>query len=92
MSEVTEDEFMRMAFEAVNKCETMDNLCQVLLLLAVDGEIQGRTRKFDANRMVDNAKQFYNDDDEVIPANVITREFGLRQQVIYLKYCRQHGI
>ena len=45
--------------------------------------IQGRTRKFDAERMARSVWPVVN---EQVPANYLTREFGIRQQALYLAY------
>jgi len=72
-------------YQRVNSCETIEELQQCILDFADDaGMIQGRTRKFIADSMAYNAKSFY--DLEFLSPNVITREFGLRQHAMYLKY------
>lgn len=73
-------------YERVNKCENIDDLVQCILDFAVDGRIQGRTRGFDAERMASLCRDYYNDETNTMFPNVITREFGLRQQAMYLKY------
>ena len=71
-------------YDLVNSCESFLGLKNIILELAdEDGMIQGRTRKFSAEKMaqgVDNYQLGY------APPNVITREFGLRQQAMYIKY------
>lgn len=72
-------------FKRVNHCETIEELKQCLLDFADDeGMIQGRTRKFNAEKMNQNIQDFYNND--IYSANIATREYGIRQQMIYLKY------
>ncbi len=76
-------------FEAVNKCKDFEEFKKVLLSFADEtGIIQGRTRGFDAEKMARNAEFFYNNPTNQWsnPPNVVTREFGLRQQLMYLKY------
>jgi len=74
-------------YEAVNKCETIEEFEKVLLSFADEsGRIQGRTRTFDANKMAENARIYYNDDMDELSPNIVTREFGLRQQLMYIKY------
>lgn len=69
-------------YDAVNKCETLNELAAVIRSFAdEDGKIQGRTRKFNANEMAYAAKHFYK-----YSPNVLTREFGIRQQAIYIVY------
>ena len=71
-------------WERVNKCETVEELKQCILDFAdEDGMIQGRTRKFEAKKMVIGLENYINN--HSIP-NVITRDYGLRQQAMYLKY------
>lgn len=70
-------------WQTVNQCETQLQLACVIKNLAdAEGMIQGRERKFDANKMIIGLNYFMNDE---MPANVLTREFGIRQQAIYLK-------
>jgi transcription-repair coupling factor (superfamily II helicase) len=69
-------------YDKVNSCEDLDQLSQVILELADEnGEIQGRTRKFSAAKMAEKCLFFKNH----IP-NVLTREFGIRQQAMYILY------
>lgn len=73
-------------YEAVNKCETIDELTAVIRSFADEnGMIQGRLRKFKAERMAEEAANFYYED-IYASARTITRQFGLRQQLMYLKY------
>jgi hypothetical protein len=69
----------------VNSCETSEDLYATILSFADDdGMIQGRTRKFVALSMANNLQAYMNDD--LVPPNVLTREYGIRQQAMYLKY------
>lgn len=69
-------------YEAVNKAETFEELAQVIESFAdEDGKIKGRTRSFDAKKMAD-ACRIYSD----LPRNILTREFGIRQQAMYIDY------
>lgn len=71
-------------YEKVNKCETYEEFYEALKALSDEnGEIQGRRQKFNVERMIQNAKYYFAD---ASYPNVITREFGLRQQAMYLKY------
>ena len=73
-------------YEAVNKCETFEEFEKVLLSFADEsGRIQGNSKTFDANKMVEGALDFYNDRMYGSP-NLVTRQWGLRQQLMYLKY------
>ena len=70
-------------WQQVNQCTTPQSLALIINLLAdKEGMIQGRERKFDASRMA-TGLQFFMEDE--VPANVLTREYGIRQQAIYLK-------
>tara|TARA_R110000850_G_scaffold90138_7_gene192401 strand:+ start:1815 stop:2096 length:282 start_codon:yes stop_codon:yes gene_type:complete len=67
-------------WEKVNKCETLEELAKVILFLAGEnGLIQGRTRLFNAKKMHDACINFV-----LLPNNVLTREFGIRQQAIMI--------
>lgn len=71
-------------WEAVNSCETSRELSIIILLLADDeGMIQGRTKKFNATKMNIGLDMFMKD--EIYP-NVLTREYGIRQQAMYIKH------
>ena len=70
-------------YELVNQCETQSQLEDAINKLAdSEGMIQGRERNFDASKMI-LGLQFFMDSEA--PANVLTREYGIRQQAIYLK-------
>jgi hypothetical protein len=70
-------------YELVNQCETQAQLSDVITKFAdSEGMIQGRQRKFDAGKMIIGLNYFMTDE---MPANVLTREYGIRQQAIYLK-------
>lgn len=70
-------------WQAVNQCETQAQLADLIAKFAdEDGMIQGRERKFDASKMIIGLSYFMVDQ---MPANVLTREYGIRQQAIYLK-------
>lgn len=72
-------------YEAVNACETLGSLAQVILSFADEnGMIQGRTRQFNAKKMADYAKRY--DVLVTIQPNVLTREFGIRQQAMYITH------
>jgi len=71
-------------FEAVNACETEDELVALIPKFAnAVGDIEGRTDWFDAEKMALAAKCYFN---EMAPANSITRQYGLRQQAMYIKH------
>lgn len=71
-------------YEAVNKCETLEELGSLILKFADEnGMIKGRIKDFNAEKMVEGLKAFIND--EAVP-NVLTRNYGIRQQAMYIKY------
>ena len=70
-------------YDKVNQCETFEQLAEVIESLADEnGMIQGRTRQFPANKMAQGCRNFklhgY--------PNVLTREFGIRQQAMYINH------
>ena len=70
-------------WQLVNQAETKTQLAFIINKLAdPEGMIHGRKREFDASKMIIGLDLFMKD---VMPANVLTREFGIRQQAIYLK-------
>jgi hypothetical protein len=70
-------------YKLVNQCETPLELENAIAKFAdSEGLIQGRQRKFDAGKMIIGLNYFFTDE---MPANVLTREYGIRQQAIYLK-------
>jgi hypothetical protein len=70
-------------WQMVNQCETGKALADLILEFAdSDGMIQGRERKFSAKEMSLNVYDVITED---YPAYLLTREFGIRQQAIYLK-------
>ena len=70
-------------WQLVNQCETQSQLAFSINKFAdPEGMIQGRQRKFDAAKMIIGLQFFM---DSEAPANVLTREYGIRQQAIYLK-------
>lgn len=78
-------------FEMVNLCETTEELTNALRSIADQetGIIKGRLREFDAQRMAGYVSLVIH---EAAPANLLTREFGIRQQALYLRYCIKNGI
>ncbi len=76
-------------WEKVNQSETIDQFYDVLLELSENGIIQGRTRSFSVNTMISQAKQYYDDPHNSINPRGVTREYGLRQQLMYLKFYKR---
>jgi hypothetical protein len=70
-------------YELVNKCETVEELANAILKVSGGIEIKGRQQNFDAEKMSKRVDQVINGN--LIP-NVLTRQYGIRQQALYLKY------
>ena len=72
-------------YETVNKCETVEAL-EAAITSFTDPEtglIQGRTRTFNGFEMASKVKVIVEQDGW---PNWLTREFGIRQQALYLKH------
>lgn len=73
-------------YQAVNACKKIEELTAVIRSFADDkGIIQGRSRIFDADKMARLSEAWYNGCSILTP-NVATRQYGIRQQLLYLKY------
>ena len=72
-------------YELVNQAETEKELADAILKLASPktGKIKGRAKDHDAKRMVERLSWFMKGQ---FPPNGMTREFGIRQQAMYIKY------
>lgn len=70
-------------YEIVLTSDTPDQLADAILKIAVDGKIKGRNREFDAEKMASYVEGVVYG---TIPANALTRNFGIRQQALYLRY------
>jgi hypothetical protein len=69
-------------YDLINSQESLKGLAAAIRSFAeADGMIQGRTRRFDAEKMAKACLQFRN-----YTPNVLTREFGIRQQAMYIVY------
>lgn len=69
-------------YDRVNSCETFEGLANIIRSLAdEDGMIQGRTKKFNAEQMAEACMNFHH-----FRPNVLTREFGIRQQAMYINH------
>ena len=79
-------------YDLVNNSETIEEL--VLVMAAIGkkygGKIPGKIKDFDVNEQISNAKLVYNIslEDEWLSeeASIVTRSFGLRQQLMYIIY------
>jgi hypothetical protein len=69
-------------YQKVNECETFGELALAIESFADEtGTIQGRSRKFDAKMMAHYCINF-----KEYPPNALTREYGIRQQAMYIDY------
>jgi hypothetical protein len=67
----------------VNGCETAEDLSKAILNIAdEEGEIQGRLKKFKAKKLAVYAEGVILG---ALPPNLLTREYGIRQQALYIK-------
>lgn len=80
------DELMK--HNAVEACETLDELATVILSLGdLNGEIQGRSRKFNAERMAEKCRNY-----DLSIHNSLTRMYGIRQQAMMILFYIQNEI
>ena len=70
-------------YELVNKCETVEELAKAILVVSGGIEIEGRSRKFDAEKMSKAVNLVVN---YSAPANILTRQYDIRQQALYIQY------
>jgi len=68
-------------YEKVNQTKSLTALAEVIRSFAVDGMIQGRVRKFNAEKMANFCEQY-----SLLYGNTLTREFGIRQQAMMLLF------
>ncbi len=68
-------------YQAVNACETYDELADVIHQIADGTVMGGRSRNFDAGAMASYCKNF----DNILP-NLLTRMWGIRQQALYIQW------
>jgi len=74
-------------YEKINQAETFAELSQAILEIAdKDGNIQGRNILFSAERLPRKCLELK--DAEYKNWNLLTREYGIRQQAIYLNHYR----
>jgi hypothetical protein len=72
-------------YKIVNACETIDELIAAILSVCdKDGMIQGREKKFNGEKMAMSLKLV---SEGIFPPNTLTREYGIRQQAIYIMFC-----
>lgn len=74
-------------YEAVNKCETLDELADVILSFAdKKGMIKGRIKSFNAKSMSEACRNY-----SFAIHNSLTREFGIRQQALMILLYNQRN-
>ena len=75
-------------YEKVNKCETHKDLANVIRDISdKDGFIRGRNGNKSAILMADFCEKFTdNINKNKLKANFLTREYGIRQQALYIYY------
>jgi hypothetical protein len=72
-------------YQLVNQAEDEKELASAILKLAdpETGKIKGRAKDHDAERMMRRLSMFMKG---YFPPNGMTREYGIRQQAMYIKY------
>ena len=74
-------------YQKVNSCQTLADLQKCIIEFADEnGMIQGKERLFNAKIMASRAEVFYTIGNW---AESVTREFGLRQQLMYLRHYKK---
>lgn len=71
-------------YELVNSAESTEELLQAVQNIYIETDRVGRTGNLDKERMLIHILEFIIGMN--IPANSITRQYGIRQQAMYLKY------
>lgn len=75
-------------YNAVNKCETLDELSKVILSFAdPTGQIQGRQETFDAAKMALACTKLGQVKNKIMwphYSRALTRNWGIRQQALYI--------
>jgi len=71
-------------YNLVNSCETTKELQNAILAFAdEDGSIMGRSRPFSAEKMASFVPLVIS---QGANPDLLTREFGIRQQALYISY------
>lgn len=71
-------------YELINSCESVTELEKAILMLADEnGYIKGRQSSFRADLM---SAYVFGVVNASLPANYLTRSYGIRQQALYLSY------
>lgn len=72
-------------YQLVNRCQTIESLENAIMTIGSEnnGMIHGRTRIFSAKIMSSYVRGAVS---LVLPANLLTRNYGIRQQALYLSF------
>ena len=72
-------------YQLVNRCQTIESLENAIMAIGSEnnGMIRGRTRIFSAKIMSSYVRGVVS---LVLPANLLTRNYGIRQQALYLSF------
>lgn len=71
-------------YQKVNACESLEELAVVIENFAdVKGFIQGKSRQFNAKLMASICRRY-----TLVEHNMLTREFGIRQQAMCIVFYR----
>ena len=72
-------------YQLVNRCQTIEALENAIMAIGSgnSGMIRGRTRIFSAKIMSSYVRGVVS---LALPANLLTRNYGIRQQALYLSF------
>ncbi len=71
-------------YQKVNECESIEELQNAILSITNKNLIQGKTKILNGQRMASYVKGVVEND---LSPNLLTRNYGIRQQALYLKHC-----
>lgn len=73
-------------WKRINSCETHEELKKAIIEIADNDNIQGREKSWKASYQSDVVQFLW--ENPTIEMNMLTRSYGIRQQMIYLLYYR----
>lgn len=73
-------------WKRINSCETHEELKKAIIEIADNDNIQGSTKSWKASYQSDVVQFLW--ENPTIEMNMLTRSYGIRQQMIYLLYYR----
>ena len=73
-------------WKRINSCETHEELKKAIIEIADNGNIQGREKSWKASYQSDVVQFLWENPN--IGMNMLTRSYGIRQQMMYLLYYR----